>query len=138
MELQNKKLAIHEYKSIKSQKAIPRTRKKKFESLDVKRKRQMNIARRQEAHFNKFISRKTNKSADPRNKDKQRREQMFKNKMKDKYSNVDTRFYKTTKAMVAKRRDKFDPETDTAKGGVVLAGNLVRVSGKAIPNWRLG
>ena len=41
-------------------------------------------------------------------------------------------------ATVSKKREKFDKEKDQAKWADNMAGNLVRVQGRAQVSWRQG
>jgi hypothetical protein len=134
--LQDKKNEILEYKSSRSQKQIRKPKSKRTISPNSKRRRQISISRRQEDHFNKFIQRKNKKTKSLQIQQKRQKEILFKNKMKDKFAFVGTKLGKMTKASIGKQRDKFDPKVHKAKGGVVLPGNIVRISGKAIPSWR--
>ena len=93
------------------------------------------MARRQEEHFNKLMTRKLQKSSKGELAARQKRKSEFREKMRDKFSRVGTRVHKMTRATVGKRREKFDPTVHQARGGVVLPGNLIRVSGKGSPSW---
>lgn len=136
-ELIQQRTKIEEYKSARCLKQLskPRTSKKKLSS-SAKRKRQESISSRQERHFKMMMKRKAGRRTSLQCQEKKRRESQFREKMKDKFAFVGTKFGKMTKASMGKQRDKFDASIQKPKGGVVLPGNIVRISGKAIPHWR--
>lgn len=80
--------------------------------------------------------RQKNHAKNKKASDSQKKLLLFKQKTREKFSHLTSRFDRITKAAIGKQRQKFDPRVEESRWGGLAGGNVLLRTGKAIPGWR--